>query len=406
MQAELFRPYVYKVSELTGRIKDLVEDSFPPVWVEGEMSDYVHHGASGHRYFTLKDGESQLKCVMWRWLAERLRFVPRDGLRVLAYGELTVYGKAGRYELMVSRLLPVGTGELWRALERLREKLAGEGLFSDERKRPLPQFPERIGVVTSADGAAIWDIARVVSRRAPWVEIILFPVRVQGEGAAEEVALGVERMNEYGEVDVLIVGRGGGSAEDLWAFNEEVVVRAVAGSRVPVISAVGHEIDLTLTDLAADRRAPTPSAAAEMAVPDRAELSEKVRSLRARLREAMDGSVRDLEGKLASLKSSYALRQVSDRVLGCCREVDELRRRLSKAMIHDMELRFGRLSYLSGRLEALGPARAMERGFSVVRKLPGEKVVKDAEELGPGERVEVTFLRGKALCEVVSVWKG
>lgn len=406
MQAELFRPYVYTVSELTGQIKELVEGSFAPVWVEGEISDYVHHGASGHRYFTLKDGENQLKCVMWRWLAERLRFVPKDGFRVLAYGELTVYGKGGRYELMVSRLLPVGIGELWRALERLREKLAGEGLFLDERKRPLPQFPERIGVVTSADGAAIWDIVRVVSRRAPWVEIILFPVRVQGEGAADEVAFGVERMNEYGGVDLLIVGRGGGSAEDLWAFNEEVVVRAVAGSRIPVISAVGHEIDLTLTDLAADRRAPTPSAAAEMAVPDRAELSEKVRSLKARLRESMGGFMRDVEGKLAALKGSYALRQVSDRVLGCCRDVDELRRRLSKAIGHDMELRYGRLTYLLGRLEALGPMRAVERGFSVVRKLPEGKVVKDVNELRPGERVEITFLRGKALCEVVSVWKG
>jgi len=402
MQAELPGLYVYTVSELTRQIKETIEGTFPPVWVEGEISDYVHHGTSGHRYFTLKDGESRIKCVMWRWLADRLRFVPKDGLWVLAYGELTVYERGGRYQLMVSHLHPAGVGELWRALEQLKEKLAEEGLFSEERKRPLPPFPERIGVVTSADGAAIWDIVRVVSRRAPWVEVVLYPVRVQGEGAAEEVAFGIERMNAYGEVDLLIVGRGGGSTEDLWAFNEEVVVRAVARSHIPVISAVGHEVDVTLTDLAADRRAPTPSAAAEMAVPDRAELADRVRSLKARLRDALEGLIGDAEGKVAALRDAYSLRQVPDRILQYGQEVDELRRRLGKALEYVVDGKSRGLLSLRGRLEALSPGAAMERGFSVVRRLPDGRVVRDAGELKPGDRVEVQFSRGRVVCEVLS----
>ncbi|MCK5525880.1 MAG: exodeoxyribonuclease VII large subunit, partial [Candidatus Latescibacteria bacterium] len=270
----------YSVSDITRAIKGLLDEGLMPLWVEGEVSNYVHH-TSGHRYFTLKDETSQLRCVMWKWQGQ-LRFRPEDGMKVRAYGRISVYERGGQYQLVVSELHPAGVGELQLAFEQLKERLAKEGLFDESRKRSLPRFPQRIGVVTSPTGAAIRDIAHGIGRRFPSAQVVLWPARVQGEGAAAQIAEGIEKLNAYGEVDVLIVGRGGGSLEDLWAFNEEEVARAIYASGIPVVSAVGHEIDFVIADFVADRRAPTPSAAAEMVVRDGAELMRGVTDLRGR----------------------------------------------------------------------------------------------------------------------------
>ncbi|MDP2983063.1 MAG: exodeoxyribonuclease VII large subunit, partial [Candidatus Latescibacter sp.] len=237
------------VTELTRHLKELIEANFPVVAVEGELSNYVHH-TSGHRYFTLKDDLSQLRCVMFKWQGERIDFKPEEGMKLLAVGNLTVYERSGQYQLNVFRLQPLGRGELLLQLEDLKKKLAAEGLF--ERKHPIPLYPSTIGVVTSPTGAAVRDIISVLTRRAPHVRIILRPAQVQGVGASVDIAQAVQELNLYSDADVIIIGRGGGSIEDLWCFNEEVVVRAIAGSRIPTISAVGHETDITLADFAAD----------------------------------------------------------------------------------------------------------------------------------------------------------
>ena len=255
---------VYTVTAVNRMARYTLEESFPSIWVEGEISNYHHHG-SGHRYFTLKDDESQLRCAMWRSSATGLKFVPKDGLKVLARGNLTVYERGGQYQLIVNRLVASGMGELELAFRQLKEKLEKEGLFDPAHKKPIPQYPMSVGVVTSATGAVIHDIIRVIRRRNPKIDVILWPSEVQGDIAPPQLAEGIRRLNEYARVDLIIIGRGGGSLEDIWAFNDERVVRAVYDSEIPVVSAVGHEVDITLTDLAADYSAATPSMAAEIA---------------------------------------------------------------------------------------------------------------------------------------------
>ncbi|HXG04019.1 MAG TPA: exodeoxyribonuclease VII large subunit, partial [Candidatus Binatia bacterium] len=273
---------VLTVTQLTEQLRRTVEERFPAVWVEGEISNFRLYG-SGHAYFTLKDEGAQLRAVMFRTRTRRLRFEPTDGLHVLAFGALEVYPQRGEYQLVVELLEPRGVGALQLAFEQLKQRLGAEGLFDAGRKRPLPRFPRRIGLVTSPDGAALRDMLRIIGRRFAGLSIVLAPCRVQGEGAAEEIAQGLADLNRLGGVDVIIVGRGGGSLEDLWAFNEEVVARAIAASKVPVISAVGHEVDVTIADFVADVRAPTPSAAAEMVAARRDELIERFAALELRL---------------------------------------------------------------------------------------------------------------------------
>ncbi len=250
--------HIYTVSSLTHEIKMLLETSFPRLWVEGEISNYKAH-SSGHIYFTLKDENAQIRCAMWRFKAGELLFRLEDGLKVIVEADIQVYEKSGNYQLIVQQLQPAGIGALQLAFEQLKQRLRAEGLFDEAHKKPLPTFPERVGVITSPTGAAIRDIISVVHRRFPAVQLILYPVRVQGEGAAEEIVHAIKDFNEFKEVDVLIVGRGGGSLEDLWAFNEEKVARAIYASRIPVVSAVGHEVDFSISDFVADRRAATPT---------------------------------------------------------------------------------------------------------------------------------------------------
>ncbi|RMF88095.1 MAG: exodeoxyribonuclease VII large subunit, partial [Planctomycetota bacterium] len=268
-------PQAYTVYAITRLIKSTLEQSFAGIWVEGEISNYHLH-SSGHRYFNLKDDRAVLKVTLWRSLGARLKFEPEDGQKVLVYGDITVYERGGQYQLNCKRLVPVGTGELELAFRQLHARLSAEGLFDDDRKQPLPEYPTRVGVVTSPTGAAIRDIIQISRRRNPAVELIIYPAAVQGEGAEQTIAAGLAYFNTRRDIDVIITGRGGGSLEDLWPFNTEPVVRAIAASRIPVVSAVGHEVDTTLSDLAADLRAPTPSAAAELVVWSRREYLQRM----------------------------------------------------------------------------------------------------------------------------------
>lgn len=393
---------VYKIGELTRVIKTLLEENLPSVWVEGEISEYTHH-RSGHHYFTLKDAESTLSCVMWRGQASSLFFTPQPGMKVLAQGRVTVYEKSGRYQFEVWQLQLSGEGELMAAFERLKAKLAEEGLFNPEHKKPIPRFPWRIGLVTSPTGAAIRDLVSVSFRRNPAVELILSPVRVQGEGAAKEIASAIEAFNRYGEVDLLIVGRGGGSLEDLWPFNEEVVARAVFASRIPVISAVGHEVDFSIADMVADLRAPTPSAAAEIAVPEAEEILSDLRESRFRMESALVNRIKSLRERLEWARKSRAFNRPYEISREYSQRVDEFRRRLETAAQAMMERRRARLNSQSGSLRAMDPLAVLKRGYSICRKLPENIVVTDASTLTKGDTLSVTFSRGSAVSRVTKV---
>ncbi|RMD96216.1 MAG: exodeoxyribonuclease VII large subunit, partial [Calditrichaeota bacterium] len=295
----------YTVSELTREIKILLETRIPEVWVEGEISNFTHH-SSGHMYFLLKDEHAQISCVMWRSRNNTLFFTPQDGMKIIVRGRITVYEKRGNYQLEVLQLHPAGVGELQLAFEQLKNRLRKEGLFDPAHKKPIPPYPERIGIVTSPTGAAIRDMIHILQRRFPPVEIILNPVRVQGEGAAVEIAQAIDQFNRYGQVDVLIVGRGGGSLEDLWAFNEEIVARAIFRSQIPVISAVGHEVDFSISDFVADLRAPTPSAAAELVVRNREEILAHLQKDLQKMTNGMLELIRTHRKRLQHIASGYA----------------------------------------------------------------------------------------------------
>ena len=349
-------------------------------------------------YFTLKDEGAQISATMWRSRVGSLLFAPQDGMKVIARGGITVYPPRGSYQIDVDQLTPVGVGELQLAFEQLKKKLAVEGLFDEERKRPLPPFPERIGIITSETGAALQDMRTVLTRRYPLVEVILAAVRVQGVGAADEIASALHEMNRHGNVDVIIIGRGGGSLEDLWAFNEEIVARAIAASNIPVVSAVGHEIDFTIADFVADLRAPTPSAAAELVVPDRVELLEVIRNneytMRQSLAQMIDGSREQIRG----LVSSYAFNRPRDQIREFMQRVDELSRSIGINLAHKYE-RGGRdIEALTKRLLGLGPSSVLKRGYAIVRT--GEKIVTRAKDLKQFDEAVLEFHDGKVATKV------
>jgi exodeoxyribonuclease VII large subunit len=390
---------ILTVSRLNALLRELVEDNFMQVWVEGEISNYSFP-ASGHWYFSLKDAEAQVRAVMFRAQNRLLGFTPENGMRVVCRGRVSLYPQRGEVQLIVEGLEPRGVGGLQLAFEQLKNRLAGEGLFAVERKRPLPAFPRVVGVVTSATGAAIHDILQVLRRRGAGVCVLLRPVRVQGEGAAREIAAAIAELNRQGEAEVLIVGRGGGSLEDLWAFNEELVARAIHGSKIPVISAVGHEVDHTIADFVADLRAPTPSAAAEMVARGRLELEghldHLVMRLAAQMRRRVDFGRERLNGlhrRLRSPRESLALAR---------QRRAELARRLSQAMDRRLKERAWRLSALAERLNDLSPLRTLGRGYAIVSRT-GAEVVRDAAVLTPGERVSLRFARGRAGARIEEV---
>ncbi|MGH7406862.1 MAG: exodeoxyribonuclease VII large subunit [Candidatus Methylomirabilales bacterium] len=392
-------PHVYTVSALTAELKVLLEGTYPTLWVEGEVSNFKHH-ASGHMYFTLKDAASQVRAVMFRAANRGLKFRPEDGLAVLVRASLSVYEPRGEYQLYVEHMEPKGLGALQLAFEQLKSRLAAEGLFDEGRKRPIPRLPRRIGIVTSPSGAAIRDMLNIIDRRFANVEILIYPARVQGEGAAEEIVAGITALNARGDLDVLIVGRGGGSIEDLWAFNEESVARAIAASKVPVISAVGHETDFTVADFVADLRAPTPSAAAELVVAHKAELVQRLDDLTSRLESALAHRVRAGRQRLSSLARHLALLNPVEQVRRQRERVAVAAQTLRAGIRTRLKLWEGDLRGLVGKLESLSPLAILARGYSITRLLPDLSIVKEAAAVRPGEAVTVLLHRGSLACRV------
>lgn len=397
------QPHVLSVSQLTAAIAGLLEGSFPEVWVSGEISNFSRP-QSGHCYFTLKDAEAQIRAVIWRSAAARVKFDLADGLEVVCRGGIDVYPPRGSYQLVVERVEPLGLGALELALRQLQARLAAEGLFDPARKRPLPRFPRRVAVVTSPTGAAIRDFLEVLRRRWGGVDVWVVPTRVQGEGAALEVAAAIARVNSLAQPpDCLVVARGGGSLEDLWTFNEEPVVRAIAGSRVPVVSAVGHEIDVTLADLAADVRALTPSEAAELVAPDADELRQSLAHSRRRLVAALRGRVALARGRLEALSARRSFRKPHERLQQWAQRLDELGARGTRALARRLETARGRADRLAGQLHSLSPLGVLARGYSLTTRADDGSLVRRAAELQPGDLLRTRFHQGIATSRVEGV---
>jgi len=370
---------VYKVAELTKNIRRVLEKDFSSLWVEGEISNFTLH-SSGHMYFSLKDESSVMSAVMFRGSNKDLKFQVKDGMQVVCFGRIGVYEKRGQYQLYVDKMEPKGVGALQLAFEQLKAKLYKEGLFDKERKKPIPFLPTRIGVVTSPTGAAIRDILNVARRRFSNVEIILNPVKVQGTGAKEEIVKAIELFNTMGDIDVMIVGRGGGSIEDLWAFNEEVVARAISRSKIPIISAVGHEIDWTISDFVADMRVPTPSAAAERVFPRKEELMTRIGNALERLKNSLFNNVIQNQQRIDELLSNLRLRQEF---------IVKFKKQNLKTMF--------------GKLEALSPLAVLKRGYSITETLDGKKVLKDIKDVNKGERIKTVLSKGQIISEVEDI---
>ena len=439
-----FRP-IYTVSQLTAEIKTILERNFEHLWVEGEISNLRLPG-SGHLYFTLKDESAQMRAVMFRLQNRLLKFHPEDGLQVICYGRLTVYEPRGEYQIVLDHMEPKGLGALQLAFEQLKERLAKEGLFDPDHKKPLPHLPQRIGIVTSPTGAAIRDILQIIDRRFANVHILLYPVRVQGAGAAQEIAQAIDELNRWPGIDVMIVGRGGGSLEDLWAFNEEAVARAIYRSQIPVISAVGHEVDFTIADFVADLRAPTPSAAAELVVRNKVELVQSLESLGRRLHHAGRTAVENRQERLSSLAHRLVdpRRRLSDvrlrlddlcvrlansmrqslsrkedrlksradglmllypgrRVAEHARRVAQLSRQMAMAQRTQLRLLRQKTEGCLGKLQTLSPLAVLERGYSIARVLPSKEVIRRASDLKVAGRVNVKVHRGEFIARVEEI---
>ena len=391
---------VLTVSELNAQVHELLEASFPELWVEGEISNCKPY-PSGHTYLTLKDEKSQVRAVLFKGSSFGVKFKFQDGLKVLVRGRATSYEPRGELQFIISAAEPRDKGGLQLALEQLKAKLAAEGLFAEERKKPLPPYPKVVGVVTSGQGAAVRDIIQVLSRRWPGLEILVWPVKVQGPGAAEEIAAAVRGFNALAaNADLLLVGRGGGSIEDLWAFHEEPVARAIAESKIPVISCVGHETDWTIADLVADLRAPTPSAAAELAVPEKGAVEDLI----AQLRDTMVMSLRDrietLERRLAYAAAHPLLQDPRRLWEQRAQRVDELTARLPDALRRAVERLEMRLRLSAGKLDAISPLKVLARGYAIAESRG--KILLRADQVKDGDVVTVRLSEGKINCEVTS----
>jgi exodeoxyribonuclease VII large subunit len=390
-------PRFFTISELNQIIKGTLEQELDGLWVVGEVSNF-RVPPSGHYYFTLKDDKSQISAVMFRRQGLGLAFAPENGMEVLCFGKVSLYPVRGDLQLYVENMEPRGQGALYLAFEQLKKRLSAEGLFAEARKKALPFLPISIGIVTSEQGAALRDMLRIIVDRYPDRRIVVRPVKVQGEGAAEEIASGITELGGSGHVDVMIVGRGGGSLEDLWAFNEEIVARSIFASPVPVISAVGHEIDFTIADFVADLRAPTPTAAAEVVVPRRSELVEQVLYLEQQL-------LRCMRRRLDMAKDNWRVlvRRLADpqrKLRDTQQHVDELSVDLVRRWRDRIRQFKERLVQGGGRLDALSPLAVLDRGYSIAHKIPEEKLVKDTAALDIGDILRVTFAKGKAICRV------
>ncbi|MEC4890728.1 MAG: exodeoxyribonuclease VII large subunit [Nitrospira sp.] len=436
---------ILTVSELTGLVRAAIETNFSEIWLEGEISN-LRAPASGHLYLTLKDESSQIRAVLFKGVAGRLRFALEDGLQVVARGRVTVYEPRGEYQIILDSVEPKGRGALQVAFEQLKARLEAEGLFEADRKRPLPEWPRAVGVVTSLSGAALRDVLTVLHRRCPTLRIIIVPVQVQGEGSAEQIAAAITMLGDSGLVDVMIVGRGGGSLEDLWSFNEEMVVRAIVASRVPVVSAVGHETDVTLADFAADLRAPTPSAAAEAVAPVLAQIVSRLAELTARLQQSVTRRTEEERQRLRLATHQMAavryriqeeMQRVDAALFGMTAAVrlavqagqdrlqlaersllagspetivrhglavvPQLLTRLHRGMRGEMAARMQRVHACLGNLHTLSPLATLGRGYSILRHVPSGSVVRRVEDVTVGEDLQAQFVDGQALCTVKAV---
>lgn len=393
---------IYTVSQLNDHIRQLLvnDPQLGQIWVRGEISNLTRH-SSGHFYFTLKDKRSQLNCVSFRSTNRSLKFDPESSMRVLIFGSLDVYTVRGQYQLRVLDMRPDGIGELYKAYEQLRIRLQDEGLFDVSRKQPIPKYPLKIGVATSATGAAIHDILNVLKRRYP-VDVLLAPTIVQGEMSSASIVCSIEQLNRT-DVDVIILGRGGGSLEDLWSFNEEVVARAIEKSSVPIISAVGHETDYTIADFTADLRAPTPSAAAELAVPDSMDLKRHVLSLSQRMEQAAIRSVSDYSDRLEHLCSRIEPEKMNDFLRQNSQRVDELTLRMERLSERIIDSKRSQLSGFAGRLNAVSPLRTLERGYGIAIRTEDNKIIRGREDVSEGDDIGVIVSDGKILCKVEGV---
>ena len=392
---------VHSVSDVNRYLKDLLarEPLLSGLSVRGEISNFKQY-PSGHCYFTLKDANSALKCVMFRSRAQYLRFLPQNGMQVVAGGTISVYERDGVYQLYVDSLMPEGTGDLALAFEQLKKKLSAEGLFDQSRKQPLPAFPKKIGVVTSPAGAVLRDIYRVSKRRWPSVQLVLYPVQVQGEGAAEQIARGIDFFAEEYAVDVIIAGRGGGSMEDLWAFNEEPVVRAIEACPVPLISAVGHETDFTLADFAADVRAATPSQAAELAVPDRAEVKRQVENLTSQLTRQMRREIDLRRQRLDHVLQSRVMRQPQSMLAERRQRLDFLLAGLQNTAKQELQNKSHGLKLLLNRLAAINPAAVLGRGYGIVTKQ--DKLVSSINAVEIDDEIQLSLTDGSLKARVLA----
>lgn len=391
---------VLSVSQISQYIKGQMDrdEVLSGVLVRGEISNYKLY-PSGHHYFTLKDGQSALRCVMFRGDAVRMRFRPENGMQVIAAGRITVFPRDGQYQLYCVQLTPEGAGDLQLAFEQLKEKLAREGLFAQEHKKPLPKFPERIALVTSPAGAAVRDMLRILNARWPRSNVLVVPVRVQGEEAAEEIAAAIDYVNYYELAELIITGRGGGSVEDLWAFNEEVVARSIYRSHIPVISAVGHEPDVTISDYVADLRAATPSNAAELAVPDRVELAGSLDHLARRLERGIAHPLTTARQKLERLGASPALTDPSNYVRERRLLLDYQSRRLLHGLERSLAGEKGRLGKLAASLDALSPLKVLGRGYAIARSEDGT-VITSTEQVEMGDALDLRLREGSLVCRV------
>ncbi len=394
----------FTVSEITREIRTSLEHEFSNIGVLGEISN-VRRPSSGHVYLTLKDKNSQLQAVVFRNSANRIKFELKDGMEVISFGSITVYEPRGQYQLIINKMEPKGIGALQLAFQQLKGKLEKEGLFDHAHKKNIPFIPKKIGIVTSPTGAAIKDILNIIDRRFTNVEILIYPVKVQGEGAAQEIAEAVTELNNYSDIDVIITGRGGGSLEDLWAFNEEIVARSIYNSRIPVISAVGHEIDITIADLVADKRALTPSEAGELVVPRKDLLIEKIEKFKARLLQSLTGKLKLSKEKLVRIANSYAMRQPFDRLNRWQQKLDEFAQRLHLNITHALNSEREKLSGIAGKLESLSPLNVLKRGYSITTRLEENRPLRNIKDLSKRDKIKTNLSKGSIISEILSVEK-
>jgi exodeoxyribonuclease VII large subunit len=392
-------PKVWSVSQVNRAVRSLLEDSVQPLWIGGEVGTWTR-SRPGHCYFTLKDERAQMRCVMFSRESQRLPADPEEGMKIRVLGSLTLYEARGEYQMVATRLEAEGAEGLWRlAFEKLRAKLQAGGLLDPARKRPLPRYPAVVGVVTSPTGAALRDIVSVLRRRAPWVQVVLAATRVQGEGASAEVARALQTLAATGKADVIIVSRGGGSVEDLWAFNEEPVARAIAACPVPVVSGVGHEIDVTIADLVADLRTPTPSAAAEAVVPDAAVLMDGLRQMPSRLAQGLQGTMQRRRSGLREVLAGLGLR-IERKIMPVQQTIDGATGRMERGMLSALERRRSAIAAAAGKLDALSPLATLHRGYSVARSESGA-VLRSVQDFEPGQSFELRVRDGLVSCETL-----